>query len=116
YRYMAAAAALNPTAPAFKMDTKPQKMTFFYELPVPPEYRDANLQYRVFKTVFPSKRKTAADTAELAIDYLKQGNLPLARKLARAAYLTDPVSEKTYLTYYKVFRDIPSATLQDYTR
>jgi hypothetical protein len=111
YRYMAAAKTINKNAVASIMDTKPNQLNYFYAVAPPAEYKDLSRRYIVFKFISPRKKILARDTAELAKHYWENGNIPLAEKLATAAYITDPTSQQTYLTYYKVFQRIPNFSL-----
>jgi hypothetical protein len=116
YRYMAAATHAKRFSTAWKMDNQPRGLLYFYELAPPPELKAIKNRFRLFKFISPAMRRQAAMTAELAVSSYREGNTVLARKLARAAYLTDPLLESAYLAYYKVFSAIPRAKLKDYSQ
>lgn len=116
YRYMADAKRIRRRCVAFLMEGYPRSMRYFYELVPPKELNDINKRYRVFKVIRPDKQATASYAAELALDYYYTGKTKLAQKLARTAFLTNPKTKKTYLSYYKVFGHIPQPTLKTFCR
>jgi hypothetical protein len=116
YRYMADAKRIRRGCVAFLMEGYPRSMRYFYELIPPKDLKDINKRYRVFKVIPPDKQATASYAAELALDYYYTGKTELARKLARTAFLTNPKTKKTYLSYYKVFGHIPKPTLKTFCR
>jgi hypothetical protein len=111
---MANAKRINPWSIAYLMEKRPHSMRYFYEIVPPKEFRDLNTRYRIFKVIAPDKISTASYAADLAMEYYYTGKLQLARNLAKTAFLTNPKSEKTYLTYYKVFGHIPRPTLKTF--
>ncbi|QSH42019.1 hypothetical protein P0136_05010 [Lentisphaerota bacterium ZTH] len=116
YRYMAAAKKLSFFSCAVMMEQHPDKLKYFFELTPPKKFQFLRNRYRVFKFISPEKKKTARFSAELAMLYYRKGNLLLARKLARAAFYSDPKSDQAALTYYKIFKKAPGITLQKLCR
>ncbi len=114
YRYMANAKKINPRSIAYTMEKRPRSMRYFYEIAPPGEFKDINIRYRVFKVIPPGRISTASYAADLAMEYYYTNKSQLARNLAKAAFLTNPKSEKTYLTYYKIFGHIPQPTLKTF--
>ena len=114
YRYMASVKRIKARSIAYLMEKRPHSMRYFYEIVPPKEFRDLNIRYRVFKVIPPDKISTASYAADLAMEYYYKNKIKLARNLARTAFLTNPKSEKTYLTYYKIFGHIPRPTLKTF--
>lgn len=114
YRYMSGVTELSVDSPAYLMDQKPRLLNNFYEITFPDEYADAARAFRLFRFISTGNRQQAKITAELATEALHERNLPLAQKLARAAYLLDPNSERAYIVNYQVFNKIPTASIADF--
>lgn len=114
YRYMANAKKIKTKSIAYLMEVRPHSMRYFYEIIPPREFKGLTNRYRVFKVIPPDKIATASYAADLAMEYYYANKLKLARNLARTAFLTNPKSQKTYLTYYKIFGDIPKPVLKTF--
>jgi hypothetical protein len=114
YRYMANAKKIKTKCIAFLMEGYPRRMRYFYEIIPPAELKDLNKRYRLFKVIPPERLPTASYAAELAREYYYTGKRKLARHLAETAFLTNPKSQKTYLTYYKVIGHIPNPDLKTF--
>jgi Q-cell neuroblast polarisation len=116
YRYMANAKRIKTKSVAYLMEGYPRSMRYFYEIVPPKEFKKLNIRYRIFKVIPPDKRSTASYAADLAMEYYYAGKLKLARKLARAAFFTNPKSKKTYLAFYKIIGHIPKPTLKTFCK
>jgi len=115
YRYIAAAKQVSVKSTVFLMDMRPREMQYFYEIIPPGEENSLSTRYRIFKFIPPGNKIKALETAQLAWQCYKERNMPLAEKLAEAAFLTDPQSQNIYLLYYKVFKKLPQFKLEDFT-
>ena len=115
YRYIAAAKQVNVKSTVFLMDARPREMQYFYEIIPPGEVNSLSIKYRVFKFIPSGDKAKALVTAQLAWQSYKERNMPLAEKLAEAAFLTDPQSQNVYLLYYKVFKKLPQFKLENFT-
>ncbi|MEI8248290.1 MAG: hypothetical protein WCI51_20815 [Lentisphaerota bacterium] len=115
YRYIAAAKQINVKSTVFLMDARPREMQYFYEIIPPGEVNSLSAKYRVFKFIPPGNKIKALQTAQLAWQCYKERNIPLAEKLAEAAFLTDPQSQNIYLLYYKIFKRLPQFKLENFT-
>lgn len=114
YRYMSGVTELSVNSPAYLMDQKPRLLTNFYEITFPNKYADAARAFRLFRFINAKSQQQAKITAELAAEALHERNLPLAQKLARAAYLLNPNSERAYIVNYQTFNKIPTASIEDF--
>lgn len=114
YRYMANAKKIKTKSIAYLMEGYPHSMRYFYEIIPPKEFKNLNRRYRIFKVIPPNRRATASYAADLAMEYYYTDKHKLARNLARAAFLTNPKSKKTYLTFYKIIGHIPKPTLKTF--
>jgi hypothetical protein len=116
YRYMADAKRIKTKSIAYRMERYPRSMRFFYEIVPPKEFSDINKRYRIYKVIYPQNIETASYAADLALEYYYTGRKKLAYKLAESAFLTNPKSKKTYLTYYKITGKIPRPGLADFSK
>lgn len=115
YRYIAAAKKVDKNSTVYLMDMRPRNMRYFYEITPPGEVNSLSVKYRVFKFIPPQDKVKALETAQLAWQCYIERNMPLAEKLARAAFLTDPQSQNIYLLYYKIYKQLPQFNLEDFT-
>ena len=115
YRYIAAAKQVNAKSTVFLMDMRPREMQYFYEITPPGEVNSLSSKYRVFKYIPPADKIKAMQTAQLAWQCYKERNMPLAEKLAEAAFLTDPQSQNIYLLYYRIYKQLPQFKLENFT-
>ncbi len=115
YRYIAAAKQVNVKSTVFLMDARPREMQYFYEITPPGEVNSLAIKYRVFKFISPDNKIKALETAQLAWQCYKERNMPLAEKLAEAAFLTDPQSQNIYILYYKIHQKLPQFKLENFT-
>ncbi|MHB9137794.1 MAG: hypothetical protein ACYC4Q_00150 [Victivallaceae bacterium] len=115
YRYIAAAKKVDKNSTVFLMDMQPRSMRYFYELTPPGDVNSLSVKYRVFKFIPPQDKDKALATAQLAWQCYKERNMPLAEKLAEAAFMTDPQSQNIYLLYYKIHKKLPQFDLEDFT-
>ncbi|MFA6715010.1 MAG: hypothetical protein WCS27_06515, partial [Victivallaceae bacterium] len=114
YRYMANAKKIKTKCIAYLMEGHPRRMRYFYEVIPPVGLKDLNKRYRLFKVIPPEKRSTASYAADLALEYYYTGKRTLAEHLAETAFYTNPKSQKTYLTYYKIIGHIPRPGLKTF--
>ena len=114
YRYMSGVKELSVNSPAYLMDQKPRSLNNFYEITFPDEYADAARAFRLFHFISAENQRQADITVELATEAFHKRNMALAQKLARAAYLLNPNSERAYILNYQVFDKIPMATIEDF--
>jgi len=114
YRYMSGIKDLAQSSPAYLMDSKPHLLRNFYEIQFPEQYSNVGNAFRLFRFISRDNQQRAQATAELAAKAMHERDMPLARKLARAAYLLNPNSEYAYIVNYQVFDRIPAASLEDF--
>ncbi len=115
-RYMANAIKSNKNSPAFMMYNKPHRLKWFYPLRPPAVLKFIEQRYMVFKVVSPEEREKAETMAKMALLMAVQGKKRLAAKLAAAAFLTDPASEKIYAAYFRITGRVPHANLRDFLK
>ena len=88
-RYMANVKNVPPMAPANLMLYRPDRLRWFYQVPMPPEYKNMRT-YRVYKVIKQADRKRAAELTLSAMDASISGKKAEALKLLREALTLDP--------------------------
>lgn len=106
-RYIADGRKLNRQAPAWKMDKESGNLKELFPLRPPPEFKVVSNCYYVFRHVPESSFIQAVKLAGMAEVYRKNGNYPIAEKMAATAYALAPNSEKAYIAYFNVFQTTP---------
>ena len=88
-RYMANVKNVPAMSPANLMLYRPDRLRWFYQVPLPPEYKNMRT-YRVYKVIKQADRKRAAELTLSAMDASLSGRKAEALKLLREALTLDP--------------------------